>query len=644
MAAPARRVWSSALAVLAVAAIAIGVNLFVDSRFANVQLDLTEGRIYSLSPGTREILAGLKQPITLRLYYSRALGARLSLYGEYADRVEAMLREYAARAHGMIRLDFYDPQPFSRVEDQALGYGLTGVPLDQQGTKVYFGLAGTNLIDTQKTIPFLDPTRAPFLQYDLSRLVSELANPKPPVIGVMSSLPLSGDPRLMAEGGGQPGQPGGPWMAMLELQKDFDVEQVPLDTQVIDPKIQVLLVAQAQNLSEPALYAIDQFVMRGGRLMVMVDPYSEAEAGIPGPQGIPSLDNSSTLEPLLADWGIAYDPNRVVGDLTGAIEVQTSEQDDVAAVPYVAWFNIRNGLSHADPATADLTQVTVASPGFITKKMGADVRFTPLLESSPQSEVLPVKEVSLDPNPAKLLASFKPAGGPRVIAARVRGILHSAFTGPPPLPSGTKRAANLPPYIAVTKKPADLVVVADSDILADRFWVQVQNFFGQPEAIPFSDNGALVSNLIGSLAGGDLLLSLRGSGVVSRPFTLIQAMQANAQERFRRTELGLQAKLRQTEEKLSALRSGTASGGAKGGPSSEALLTPAQSQAIAAAEQEIVQTREQLRRVEFDLDRNISRLETELRIFCVVLVPVLLVLIAIGLGLVRRSRRRHARA
>jgi ABC-type uncharacterized transport system involved in gliding motility auxiliary subunit len=641
---PARRFWSSALAVVAVAAIAVGVNLFADQRLANAHLDLTAGKIYTLSKGTREILAGLKEPITLRLYYSRALGARLPLYGEYADRVQAMLREYAARARGMIRLDFYDPLPFSRVEDQALGYGLTGVPLDQQGTKVYFGLAGTNLIDTQQTIPFFDPSRAPFLQYDLTRLVDELAHPKPPVIGVMSSLPLDGNPRLMMAGQGQPGQPGGPWMSMLELEKDFHVEQVPLDAQVIDPKIQVLLVAQAQNLSQPTLYAIDQFVMRGGRLMVMVDPYSDAEADIPGPEGAPSVDNSSTLEPLLADWGIAYNENQVVCDLTGAVNVQMDASDQVAAVPYVAWFNIRDGISKADPATADLTQVTVATPGFIAKKAGAHITFTPLLESSPQSEVVPVKEVSLDPDPAKLIADFKAAGGPRVIAARVRGMLHSAFAGPPPLPAGVKRAANLPPYIAATKTPADLVVVADSDILADRFWVQVQNFFGQPEAIPFSDNGAFVSNLVGSLAGGDLLLSLRGRGAVSRPFTLIEAMQANAQARFRRTELALQAKLQQTEQKLAALRQGTASGGGKATDVSTAILTPAQSQAIAAAEQQIVQTREQLRQVEFDLDRNISRLEAELRIFCVALVPALLVLIAIGLGLLRRRRRRLSRA
>jgi len=645
--APARRFWSSFVAVVSVAAIAIGVNLFVGARFANAHLDFTADGTYTLSKGTRTVLADLEQPITLRLYYSRELGARLPLYGEYADRVREMLREYVDRAHGMIRLEFFDPLPFSRIEDQALAYGLTGVPLDQAGTKVYFGLAGTNLINTERIIPFFDPTRERFLEYDLTRLVLELAHPKPPVVGVMSSLPLWGNPRLMMMGQGQLGQPGGPWMSLVELERDFHLEQVPLTTQVIDPKIQVLLVAQAQHLSPTTLYAIDQFVMRGGRLMVMVDPYCETEANTPGPSGVPNMDDSSNLARLFKAWGIEYDPNKIVTELAGAVPVQESASAEVATVPYIAWINIRHGISHSDPATADLRQVTVASAGFIAKKPGAAITFTPLLETNPRSEVLAVSAVSVNPDPAKLLAAFKPSGGSRVIAARVRGILHSAFKGPPPLPKGDKRAANLPPYVAATKRPADLVVVADTDLLADRFWVQVQNFFGQPEAIPFSDNGAFVSNLVGSLTGGDLLLSLRGRGNPSRPFTLIDAMQGRAQARFRRTELGLQARLKATESQLAVLRRGTgaASTVSTGGTaSSQALLTPAQTQAIDAAEQQIIATRDQLRQVEFDLDRSITRLETELRLFCTVFVPVIIVLAAIGLALYRRHRRRLARA
>ncbi len=656
-----RRVWSSVVAVIAVLAIAIGVNLFVGARFANAHVDFTQGRIYTLAKGTRTVLADLRQPITLRLYYSRTLGARLPLYGEYADRVRAMLRQYAARSRGMIHLEFFDPLPFSRTEDQALGYGLTGAPLENGGSKVYFGLVGTNLINTERTIPFFDPSRERFLEYDLTRLVLELAHPKPPVVGVMSALPLFGNPRMMMQGGGQPGQPGGPWMSVVELEKDFHLQRLPPETQMIDPKIQVLLVVQPQNLSVPTLYAIDQFVMRGGRLMVVVDPHSETEAVTPGPNGMPNLDTSSDLARLFKAWGIVYSPDRIVTEASDAIEVQQGSAAEVQAVPYIAWFNIRNGISRTDPATADLHQITVASAGFLARKPGADISFTPLLRSSPESEVLPASDVSVDPNPAKLLALFKPSGGSRVIAARIRGILHSAFKGPPPLPKGVKRAAGLPPYIAAAKTPADLVVIADSDILADRFWVQVQNFFGQPEAIPFSDNGAFVSNIVGSLAGGDQLLSLRGRGNPDRPFTLIQAMQDQAQARFRRTEQALQARLTATEQRLTELRRGTAQGTTQGTPAAttaatmaaagaatgaggQALLTPAQTEAIRAAEQQIRATRGELRQVEFDLNRNIRTLETRLRLFCVVLVPALLILASIILALFRAHRRRLARA
>src|SRR5262252_4894945 len=265
-----RRIWFSVIGVVAVAAIVIGINMFADARLANLHVDLTRSHIYTLSNGTKQILAGLKEPITLRLFYSRRLGAAVPVYGTYADHVREVLGEYAAVSGGKIRLEFYDPEPFSDTEDRALAYGLQGVPVDQGGVQVYFGLAASNLEDDERTIAFFQPERERFLEYDLTKLIYDLSNPKRPVVGVMSSLPLDGDPRMMmmAQGRG-----GGPWYSMQELRQTFSVKNIALDAQVIDPDIQVLLVAQAQNLSDNTLYTIDQFVMRGGRLMVMVDPH-----------------------------------------------------------------------------------------------------------------------------------------------------------------------------------------------------------------------------------------------------------------------------------------------------------------------------------------------------------------------------------
>lgn len=630
-----RRLWSSVLGVVAVAALLVGINLFSDSRLANLQLDLTQQQLYTLSPGTRSIVAGLKEPITLRLYYSRQLGSRISTFGAYADRVQQMLQEYARISHGMIRLEVFDPEPFSATEDKALAYGLQGVPLEDGGASVYFGLAGTNLLDDERAIAFFQPNRERFLEYDLTRLVFELSNPTRPVVGVMTSLPLDGDPRAMMM---RNAQAGAPWAAQMMLRQAFTVRTVPLDAQVIDKDIKVLLVAHAQKLSDATLYAIDQFVMRGGRLMAMVDPLSEFQQLTPDPRtGAPPADTSSDLGKLFAAWGIAYNPNVVIGDLKGAWRVRAAPGDRVQSVDFVPWFNIRAGINHDDPATADLQQVTVAAPGALALTKGSKLTLTPLLTTSDQAGPVPRGSLTMEPDPAKILAAFKPEGGKRVIAARLRGELHSAFSGPPALPAGTKRDADLPAHIAATEKPANLVVVADSDLLANRFWVQMGDFFGQQQATPFSDNGPFVTNLVGTLAGGDALIGLRGRGPSQHPFVRVDDMQRQAEARFRQTEEALKAHLDATQKKLTELRTG------RGEAHASAVITEQQRTAIDDLRRDAVATRGKLRAVQLDLRRDISALETRLRLFNIVLVPVLLTLLAIGIGLIRRRRRAAAR-
>ena len=631
-----RRLWSSAIGVVAVLAILVGINAFADSRLANLQFDVTQQRLYTLSDGTRKILTGLPEPMTLRFYYSRALGGRIPVYGAYADRVREMLREYAGIAGGKLKLEFYDPEPFSTVEDRAVAYGLQGVPIDQSGEQVYFGLAASNLLDDERTVPFFQPERERFLEFDLTRLIYELSNPKRPVIGVMSSLPVDGDPRMMMMMRSQAA--GAPWVSIMQLRQTFTVKNVQTDVQVIDPDIQVLLVAQAQNLSDATLYAIDQFVMRGGRLMAMVDPHSEAQTAAPNPTGQPPTETSSALTKLFDAWGIMFDPKIVVGDLTGAWRVRANAGDRVQAVDYVAWFNIRDGISKDDPATADLTQVTVASAGSIAKKLGADITFTPLLTSSPRSGLVPVERVKTYPDPAKILGEFKAEGGPWVIAARVRGVLKSAFTAPPTLAADAHRPEGFPAHIAQTDGPANMVVTADSDILADRYWVRMQDFFGQQQATPFSDNGSFVANLIGTLAGGDALIGLRSRGASLRPFDRIEDMQRDAEAQFRQTEQALQTHLTDVQKKLTELRTGRGEGGAN------AVITEQQRTAIDDLRKDVAETRGKLRNVQLELRRDISKLETQLRIFNIVLVPALLTALAIALGFLRGQRRARARA
>ena len=612
------------IAIVAAAAIAVGINLFADARLGDRRIDLTAQRLYTLSPGTRQILAGLKEPVTLRLFYSRKLGASVPAYGTLADHVREMLAEYTTAAHGNLKLEMFDPEPFSETEDRAMAYGLQGAPLDQGGEQVYFGLVGTNLLDDERSISFFQPERERFLEYDLTRLIYELSNPKRPVVGVISALPLDGDPRAMMSRNAAAGRP---FASMLALRQTNQVQPIPLDTQMIPADVDVLLVAAGGKLADTTLYAIDQFVMRGGRLMVMIDPHSET---------LPA-DTEETIARLLDRWGVGYDPHMVVGDPAGAWRVQASGGGRMQPTEYLPWFNIRDGFLRDDPATADLTQVTVASAGALTKKPGEAIEFIPLLKSSPRSGLIAVEKLT-PPNPAAILAGFQPEGGERVIAARVRGKLRSAFDQPPPPADGQERPKEFPAYRSETDQPANLVVVADADMLADRFWVQQQDFFGQSQATPFADNGPFVANLIDTLAGGDALIGVRSRGDSVRPFDLVRRMQSEAEAAFRQSEKDLQQRLDATEKKLRELRGG--GGDAK----PQATISSEQRAAIDAARQEIADTRQKLRGVNLELNRDISALQTRLKLADIVLVPALLGVAAILMGVARRRRRARARS
>ena len=631
-----RRIWSSALGLVAAAALAVGVNMLVDRLAPRARVDLTQQRLYTLSEGTLVTLRGLHDPITLRLFYSRRLGAAVPAYGSYAERVRAMLDEYVALSGGKIRLEVLDPEPFSETEDRALAYGLQGVPVDQSGEQIYFGLAGTNLLDDERSIPFFQPDRERFLEFDLTRLVFELSSPRRPVVGVMSTLPVNGDPRMMMMMRGGP--PPQPFAVMQTLRQFFTVQDVPLDSQRIPDDVQVLMVVHPQNLSDATQYAIDQFVLRGGKLIAFVDPYSEGQASRPGPGGRPPTNTASQLNRLLNAWGVDAPSDAVVLDLRGAWRVRANPNDRVQAVDYLAWFNMQgDSINDAEVATAQLNQVTVAAAGQLMRHEGANIEFTPLLQSSPRSMMTNVDRVRENPDPARILADFRPDNERHVIGARVRGTLNSAFPdGPPPPPEGTERPADFPAHLAHSTGPANFVVIADADILEDRFWVRTQDFFGQQVATPFSDNGNLVANLVDMFSGGDALISLRSRQDSIRPFTVVDDIRRDADARFRATERELTERLQQTERRLRELRQGQ---GAQA-----AVITPEQRAEIDAARQQIVQTRQQLRAVQLDLRRDIERMETWLKVLNIAVVPVLLALFAIGLGIMRARRRSAARS
>ncbi|WP_114377783.1 GldG family protein [Elioraea thermophila] len=630
---PRRRLLSAA-GLAAALVLVVGINILSETFLGRYRLDLTENRLYTLSEGTKTVLRQIPEPITLRLFYSPRLGRDIPLYASYHTRVRELLAEYAALAGGKLRLEFYEPEPFSDLEDRAIGYGLQGVPVDQSGEQVFFGLAASNLLDEERVIPFFQPERERFLEFDLTRLIYELSNPKKPVVGLMTGLPVNGEMR------GPFGRPTPPWTVVTQMRQFLSVREVPLDAAEIPADIDVLMLAHPQNLAERTQYALDQFVLRGGRLLLLLDPHSEAQASRPGPGGVPPRDTASDLPRLLAAWGIAFDRDKVVGDLRGAMRVRAGERDRVQAVDYVAWFTASGPgqINRADPATGELNQIAFASAGFLTPREGAPGSFEPLITTSPEAGVIDAARVRVEPDPTRILAEFRPEGTPRVLAARVRGTFETAFPDGPPKAEGEAEPARSAPHLARSNGTSTVVVIADSDVLEDRFWVRVQDFFGQQVATPVADNGALIVNLLDTLSGSEALIGLRSRGESRRPFELVDRMRREAEREYRAREQALLKRLEELEKTIRDIRRGAGEGAR-----AEAILTADQREAIERARADILATRRELRDVQRDLRRDIENLQTTLRLANIVAVPAVVSLVAIGLG-VWRIRRRARRA
>lgn len=616
----------------------VAVNIVANAMFGSARLDLTRDRLFTLSEGARSVLARINEPITLRFYYSDRLGKEIPSYAVYATRVREMLQEFAGAASGKIRLEVIDPQPFSDEEDRAVASGLQGVPVNQSGELVYFGIAGSNTADKEEVIAFLQPERERFLEYDLTKLVFNLSTAKKPAVGLMSWLPLQGEFR-------GPRQPPEPWAIYLQMQQFFDIRAIERDAAEIPADIGVLVVVHPKEISDKVAYAIDQFVLRGGRVLLFVDPHAEGEMMRPGMAAQTGLTGSN-LPKLLGAWGLEMVDGKVAGDRQAARRVNAGTETRIQAVDYIAWLALRDAsFNRADILTSDTALIQMASAGILKPKDGAGTTVIPLIQTSAQSMAVDVEAVKMAPNPVQLLANFKSGDAPLMLAARVSGTVKTAFPdGPPPepkpegepkadAPADAKPPAAPAERLAESREPVNIVVIADTDMLEDRFWAQVQDFFGQRVAIPTASNGDFVINAIDNLLGSNALISLRSRGQASRPFTLVQDIQRDAELRFRTKERELTEKLRATEKKLSELQSQTQDGG-------RALVSKAQQETIDQFRADILATRKELRDVQQNLRRDIQSLESWVKFANIGLIPILIALAAIAVGIARIRRRR----
>lgn len=666
----------SGAALLGVIAIVVFVMVnLAASALPGVRIDLTEDKLFTLSQGTRNVLKSLNRPVKLTLYYSHRLGEEAPPYGLHVTRVRDVVREFAAVAAGNLTFEEKDPEPFSVVEDAAVEADMHGIPLDESGEKVYFGMVGDSG-DARGIIPLFQLERDRFLEYDLIRLVARLQDPDKPRIGVWTSAPLFGD--MTAQMRGLPTEP---WAVIAQLQDNFDIKQIYLPEQLTDD-IDVLLLAHAGHLSDNDFYAIDQYLMRGGKALVFVDPFSEGAATRRFTVG--AVPESSDLKKLFDSWGVTVIDEKIAGDLKLARLVNAGTEQQLIPAPYITWLQLgRENISADDLVTADLNRINMASAGAIQVKDGAPVKAEPLLWTTTDSQLVEVKNVAgQTPDIRGMVERFKASGERQVLAVRLTGTVKSAFPDGPPKekeaeaadtkkaeegkPGEDKSAAaaenrdgankneetkteeakkeddkpKWKPHVAGSQAPLNVILVADSDMLSNSFWVQIRDFFGRRFQVPVANNGDFVVNAVENLTGSSDLISLRSRGSAQRPFTKLEEMQLAAQEQYKAEEQRLMRQLEETEKKLKELQGGAAA--KKEGTDPAKALTPEQKAEVEKLTGQLLETRKVLRQVRHDLRKDIDALRNRLTFINVALVPILVTVAAAGLGAARLHRRRRA--
>ena len=615
-----KRLLSGSGIVLA-AALAVALITLSNNLFTGVRLDLTDNRLFTLSQGSINIITSLEEPVNLDFYLSRKTMADFPQLVNYANRVRDLLEEYAAKSDGKIRLSVIEPEPFSEEEDQAVASGLNGIAVNAAGDRAYFGLVGVNSTDDEATIPFFQASRENALEYDITKLIYNLANPEKRVIGVMSALPLFGAPaRGLQER----------WAIINVMEEFFEVRNLGSNTSEIDEDVDVLMVVHPKNFSEPVLFAIDQFLLRGGHAMLFVDPLAEGDNAEPDPANpyvMPDL--SSNLNIILEGWGVTVDTSKIAADIELAMRVQTQGTRGPQETNYLPWLQLgEQNLNRDDFSTSELNQVHLGTAGIIERQDDAAVALTPLLETTTESMKMERDMIFFQRDPNVMLANFKAESTALVLAARLSGTVPSAY--PDGLP-GAAEEADAAAEEAVKEGRIDVVLVGDTDILADHFWIRTQNFFGVQIPQSIANNGDFVINTLDNLAGNTDLISLRSRGEFSRPFTVVEQIRRDAEARFRTREQALQARLGETEQKIAQLQ--------QEGGEGALLLSQEQAAEIEKFRLEQIKTRKELRAVQHELQKNIERLGTQLKFINIGLIPLIIALLALVAGL-RRMRLR----
>jgi ABC-type uncharacterized transport system involved in gliding motility auxiliary subunit len=625
------------------AVILLSVNVIASLGLRNIKTDLTEDRLFTISDGTREVLRSIDEPITARLYFSRRLAELAPEQARYFQRVKALFEQYRDLSGGKLQLTVLDPEPFSDAEDRAVAAGLSGARLNAEGEVGYFGLVATNSTDATETVSYFSPDREAFLEYDVTKLIYNLANPNKRVVGLMSGLPLDGGETETPMGK----RPQRPWLIMSQIRELFEVRDVAQTATSIPAGIDVLMVVQPTALTEEAAYAIDQYALKGGKVLVFIDPVTEthqlAMLKSPG-QG------RTHLAKVLESWGVKFDLTKVAADIRHAKRVQFGREQD-SVTEFVAWLGLdARNINKDDVLAAGIDVLNVASAGFFEKADAATTAVQPILKTSADAAVVGAEKVGMGADPLGLLRAYTPGGRQLDLAVRIAGEAKTAFPNGKPAAAPEKKDGTADTTTADGAKPAtaakpddkpdpdfqskgaiNAIVIADADLLADQFWVSRQELLGQEAVMPTAHNAAFVLSALENLSGSNALIALRGRGVNERPFTWVEELRRNAERKFREKEQSLEARLKSAQDELAKLQSSGASG---------VVTSAKEREAIEKFRAEMLDTRRELREVKRALRSDIDSLDGWLKFANIALVPLMIVLGGLGFAMLRGAGRR----
>ena len=601
----------------------VAVNTAAWFLVRGVRVDVTEERLYSLSPGVREIMAKLPEPVRLDFYWTREQGADVPQIRSYAQRVEEFLEELAQASGGKVELRVIDPEPFSETEDMARAAGISPRTLDTTGRVLMLGLAVKGPTDKVESIPFLSPDQEPFLEYEIARRIVSVGRDSRATVAVLSTLPDTKpfDPRNpMQQGGGK-------YIIWQQLEQLFEVKRIDPAAPSIPQDAGVLLVIQPRELGGDALKAIDAWAVAGKPLIVLADPWCEADPAAKSMDfGSTGAGSTYDLGPLLAQWGVDIDKQNAVADRGFATRIMyRSQGGQVMEMAHPAWLSMnKEGFAKDDPVTAQLASLNLKGAGAVATLPGARTTVTTVFSSTKDVQMIQTLKLGFFGEVDRLVRDFKPLGAPVAIGVRIAGEIESAYPG-----ADGARA----------KGAANILLVADADLLDDANWVGADPQTGELRTI--GDNGAFVVAALEQATGDRLLSGLRSRGGYARPFDRVDAMRKDAEQRYLTREQELQDQIKKGEMRINELQRerGAAAAGAVDA-NGFLVLTPEQAEELKKLEQASKDARRELREVQRSLRTEIERTGTRLMVLNVILWPLAVATLATGWISLRYRRQR----